>query len=62
MEFSFEVIEAEVGLVRKPLVLDFTPEDFDEVEFGAVGWEAVQSRPPVETSPGYGLERRGGYG
>lgn len=38
LEFGFEVIEAKIGPEWKPLVLDFPPEDFDEIEFGAVGW------------------------
>ena len=42
MELGFEVIEAEIGPEWKPLVLDFPPEDFDEVEFGAVGWQPMQ--------------------
>ncbi len=42
MEFGLEVIEAEIGPEWKPLVLDFPPEDFDEVEFGAVGGQPMQ--------------------
>ena len=42
MEFGLEVIEAEIGPEWKPLVLNFPPEDFDEIEFGAVGGQPVQ--------------------
>ena len=46
-------MEAEIGGERKPLVLDFTPEDFDAIEFGTVGWQPVQrdalSKPVVDT-------------
>lgn len=54
MEFGLEVIEAEIGPEREPLVFDFAPEDFDEVEFGAVGRRPVQadalSEPVVDPS------------
>lgn len=51
MEFGFEVIEAKIGPEWKPWVLDFAPEDFDEVQFRAVGRQPVQSdalAEPVE--------------
>ena len=31
-----EVIEAEIGPEGEPVVFDFAPEDFDQVEFGAI--------------------------
>ena len=43
MEFGFEVIEAEIGPRWEPFILNFAPEDFDEVEFGAVGRQPVQA-------------------
>lgn len=43
MEFGLEMIEAEIGFRRKPFVFDFAPEDFDEVELGAVGRQPVQA-------------------
>ena len=45
MKFGLEVIEAEIGPGWKPFVLDFAPEDFDEVEFGTVGWQPMQGVP-----------------
>ncbi len=44
MEFSFEVIEAEIGGEWKPLVLDMVPEDFDEVQFRAIGGQPIQGQ------------------
>ena len=43
LEFGFQVIEAEVSFGGKPFILDFAPEDFDEVEFGAVGWQPMET-------------------
>ncbi len=43
MKFGFEVFEAEIGARGQPFVFDFAPEDFDEVELGAVGWQPVQA-------------------
>ncbi len=56
MEFGFQMIETEVGLGRKPLVLDFTPEDFDEVEFGTTGWQPVQADALAEPVQDAGLK------
>ena len=41
-EFGLEVIEAEIGPEGEPVVFDFAPEDFDQVEFGAIGRQPMQ--------------------
>ena len=45
MEFGLAVVEAEIDPEGEPVVFDFAPEDFDEVEFGTVGWQPMQGVP-----------------
>lgn len=54
------MIEAEISLERKPLVLDFTPKDFDGVEFRTIGRDAVKADALAQPVCHAGLKRAAG--